>query len=208
MRLLSMTCAAPLAACIACAFSPAAAFAQARNHAVDFAELVKVLLVPVAAKPDPPSWNLGAHPAIRWKSSAPQSAGAALAKDGLPLSRTGAVQITVGGQVTHRRGTRQPGQWNVVLAGSNTFPMEVRLTMDAQAEGGIAPNDALRAAGFKVRALCKPGGISSGTAVYAVEAPGYRPVAMSHEWSSGSAGTWAELRFAYTKPRAAKFRCE
>ncbi|WP_306536886.1 hypothetical protein [Geobacter sp.] len=124
------------------------------------------------------------------------------------MARTGVVTITVAGKVTHRHSANRAGHWNIVLAGSPASSVESRLSMDKQADGGLDPTDALKAAGFKVKALCKPGGISSGTGLYAVEAAGYRPVVMAHEWSSGSAGSWTSLTFAYTKQRAAKLRCE
>jgi hypothetical protein len=80
--------------------------------------------------------------------------------------------------------------------------------MDRQADGGLDPEAALKAAGFKVKALCKPGGISSGTTLYAIEAAGHRPALLAHEWSSGSAGTWMNLSVAYTKQRGARLKCE
>ncbi len=73
---------------------------------------------------------------------------------------------------------------------------------------GFEPAEALRARGFKVKVLCKPGGIGSGTAVYAVELPGHRAVAMSHEGSAGSGDTSAIVKLAYTGPRATKMQCE
>lgn len=197
---------APYVLCAAYAMAPAAAFAQEKS--IEFADLVTAFLVPSGAKPDLPSWNFAAHPSIRWTSSTPKAASAWLAKDGLPLSRTGAAGITVGGQLTHDNGANRPGQWNLALAGTSAQPTEVHISMDRAAALGFEPADALRARGFKVKALCKPGGISSGTAVYAVEAPGHRAVVMSHEWSGGSAGTTAAVKLAYTKPRAVKMQCE
>ena len=148
---------------------------------IEFAELVTAFLVPVGAKPNRPTWSLGAHPSIRWESSTPQAASASIAKDGLPLSRTGTVVITVGGELTHDHGANQPGQWDLALAGTSAQPTEVHILMDRAAAFGFEPADALRARGFEVKALCKPGFISSGTAVYSVEAPGHRAVTMSHE---------------------------
>ncbi len=197
--------------CIAlpiCCLAPGVTLAQANSSAAEFGELVRSLLVPTSATPDPPSWGLGAHPAVRWKSPIPQPAEASLVKDGLPMSRTGVVQITGGGQPTHRSSTNQPGQWNLILAGSRASPLEARLAMDRQADAGLDPSAALKAAGFKIEALCEPGGISSGTTLYAVEAAGYRPVLLAHEWSSGSAGTWMQLTVAYTKQSAARLKCE
>jgi hypothetical protein len=192
--------------CAVCAAAPAAAFAQAK--AVEFAELVTVFLVPAAAASDQPSWSLGAHPAIRWKSTGPQPASARLAKGGLPLSRTGTVAITVGGRPTHEHDGNRPGQWELTLAGTSAYPAELQIVIDRAAALGFEPAEALRAHGFKVKALCKPGGISSGAAVYTVEAPGHKAVAMWHEWSGGSAGTSAQVKLAYGKSRAAKMQCE
>jgi len=188
-----------------CANAPTVIAAQTNSSAADFGDLVKSFLIPASAVP---SWNLGGHPAVRWESSAPRPAGADLVKDGLPMSRTGAVQITVDGQVTHRSDANQPGLWNVTLAGTSASPLEFRFSMDRQGDIGIEQPDALKAAGFKVKALCKSGEISSGTSLYEIGAAGYRPAVLAHEWSSGSAGTWVALTFAYTKQRAAKLKCE
>lgn len=192
---------------VALALVAAVPTALAQPRSVEFVELVKAVMVPVAEKPDPPSWNLGANPAIRWKSATPAPAAASLVKDGLPLAREGSAQVTVGGKVTHLRGRKEPGRWNVTLAGTSAYPMEFHLAMDSQADSGIAPAEELSAAGFKVKALCQPVHISSGKTVYAVEAPGYRAVVMSHEWSAGSGGTWMEVKLAYVKSRVAKMRC-
>ena len=192
--------------CAACAAAPVAALAQAK--AIEFAELVTVFLVPAAAASDQPSWSLGAHPSIRWKSTSPQPANARLAKDGLPQSRTGTVAITVDGRPTQEHDANRPGQWELTLAGTSAHPAELHIVMDRAGALGFEPADALRARGFKVKELCKPGGISSGVGVYTVEAPGHKAVAMSHEWSGGSAGTWAQVKLAYAKSRAAKMQCE
>lgn len=182
--------------------------AQSRSVGVEFSELVRGLMVAEGANPAQPGWGLGNHAGLRWQSAGPGPASAALARDGLPVSRRGQVQINVGGRPTHFRKPAQAGLWNLELAGSRAQPMEARLGMDQQADGGIEPAEALRSAGFSVRALCKPGGISSGTAVFRVQAPGYRPATLAHEWSSGSAGTHVSLRLAYTKARAARLVCE
>ena len=182
-----------------CANAPTVIAAQTNSSAADFGELVRSLLVPAGAAP---SWNLGAHPAVRWKSPAPMPAGTDLVKDGLPMSRTGVVQIT------YSNDSSQSSQWDVTLAGSRAAPLESSLSMDKQGDSGIYPPDALKAAGFKLKALCKPEFISSGTALYEISAAGYRPAVLAHEWSSGSAGDWMALTFAYTKQRAAKLKCE
>ncbi|MGH8614307.1 MAG: hypothetical protein ACREYF_20335 [Gammaproteobacteria bacterium] len=182
-----------------CCFAPAIALAQAGSSVAEFGDLVKSLLVPASAKPDPPSWSLGAHPAVRWNSATPQPSEAHLVNDGLPMSRTGVAQIAV------------KGQWNVTLAGSLASPLEVRLEMaQFDSSGGwLDPAAVLKeAGGFKVEATCKSGEISSGTSLYAVETAGYRPVLLAHTWSSGTAGTWMGMTFAYTKERAAKLKCE
>lgn len=190
------------------ALASSGALAQEKSLGADFPELVKSFLVPASAIPEPPNWSLGAHPAVRWKSPAPQPADARLVKSGLPMAREGIVQITVDGQVTHQRKGAQPGLWEVTLAGSRASPLEVHLAMEQHADGGLWPADVLKSAGFKVKVLCKPGGISSGTALYAIQTTGYRPVVLAHEWSGGSAGTWMSLTFAYTKQRASKLHCE
>lgn len=199
--------------CIAlatCCFAPGIALAQAGSSVAEFGDLVKSLLVPTSAKPDLPSWGLGAHPAVRWNSATPQPSEAHLVNDGLPMSRTGVTQIAVKGQPTHRADAHQPGQWNVTLAGSLASPLEGRLEMAKFDSAGewLDPAAVLKAAGFKVEATCKSGEISSGTSLYAVETAGYRPVLLAHTWSSGSAGTWMGMTFAYTKERAAKLKCE
>ena len=184
------------------------AFAQPKPAAAEFSDLVKSLLVPVGSAPAPPDWNLGAHPALRWKSAAPQPSEAHLARDGLPMARLGVVHMTVDGKITHKRADRpgQPGQWNVVLAGSRSAPLEARLDMhDAAGASGWAAS--LKKAGFKVKALCKAPFISSGTVVYAIETVGYRPALLAEEWSAGSGGTSTQLTIAYTKQRAAKLQC-
>jgi hypothetical protein len=146
---------------------------------------------------------------VRWKSPAPEPAEAYLVEDGLLMSRTGVVQITVDGQLTHRNDTNQPGQWNVTLAGSRASPLEFNLSIHSPGgEMGIVPPDDFKAAGFKVKTLCKSGEISSGTSLYEIGAAGYRPAVLAHEWSAGSAGTSSALTFAYTKQRAAKLKCE
>ena len=127
------------------------------------------------------------------------------------MARKGVVQITVGGKITHDRRERpkQPGQWNVTLAGSHAAPLELVLDMDQQTEGGIVgPAEVLKAAGFQVKPLCKSPFISSGTNLYVVKAAGYRPVVLAHHWSSGSAGNWESVTLAYTNQRAAKQQCE
>ncbi|MEO8806347.1 MAG: hypothetical protein ABI433_09705 [Burkholderiaceae bacterium] len=182
--------------------------AQTQSAGIEFADLVRALMVPEGANPAQPGWALGTHVALRWQSGGPGPPAAALARDGLPVSRKALVQINVGGQPTHFRKPAQAGQWTVELAGSRDRPMEAHLSMDRQADAGIEPAAALRSAGFSVRALCKPGGISSGTAVFRIRAPGYHPAALAHEWSSGSAGTHVSLRLAYTQTRAARLRCE
>lgn len=200
-----LTHAAPFVASLACAFAPADSSAQSRS--IEFAELVKVLLVPVGETSDPPSWLQVEHPAIRWKSAAPRPADPPLVKEGLLLARNGAVRITVGGRLTHLRGNR-PGQWTVAIAGTTSHPMEAQLSMDVPADVAFDPAQALRSAGFKVEPLCKPGDVGSGRSVYAVEVPGHRPVSMSHEWSAGNGGTWMEVKFAYTPNRAALMHCK
>ena len=182
-----------------CASAPTVIAAQTNSSAADFGEVVRSLLVPADATP---SWTLGAHPAVRWKSPAPEPAGTDLVKNGLPMSRTGAVQIK------HSRDSSQASQWDVTLAGSRASPLESRLSTGDQGDSGIWPPDALKAAGFKLKALCEPGGISSGTALYEISAAGYRPAVLAHEWSAGSAGTWMSLIFACTEQRAAKLKCE
>jgi len=179
-----------------CANAPTIVAAQTNSAAADFGELVKSLLVPEGAEP---SWNLGAHPAVRWKSPAPVPAEAYLVNDGLPMSRTGVVHIT------HSRDTSQRSQWGITLAGSRASPMESSLGTDD--DSGIWPPDALEAAGFKLKELCKPEFASSGTALYEISAAGYRPAVLAHEWSSGSAGTSRVLTLVYTKQRAAKLKC-
>lgn len=183
-----------------CANAPIVNAAQTNSSAADLGGLVKSLLVPAGAAP---SWNLGAHPAVRWKSPAPMPAEAYLVKDGLPMSRTGVVHIT------HSSDTSQPSQWGITLAGSRASPLETNLSLDryGESDNGIWPDD-LKAAGFKLKALCKPEFISSGKALYEISAAGYRPAVLAHEWSSGSAGTWMALTFAYTKQRAVKLKCE
>ena len=181
-----------------CANAPTVIAAQTNSSAADFGELVRSLLVPAGATP---SWNLGAHPAVRWKSPAPKPAGTDLVKNGLPMSRTGVVQIT------HSSDTSQSSQWDITLAGSRASPLESSLSL-GERDSGIYPPDDLKAAGFKLKALCEPGGISSGTALYEISAAGYRPAVLAYEWSGGSAGTSEYLAFAYTKQRAAKLKCE
>jgi len=181
-----------------CANAPTVNAVQTNSSAAELGGLVKSLLVPARAAP---SWNLGAHPAVRWKSPTPKPAGTDLVKDGLPMSRTGVVQIT------HSSDTSQSSQWHVTMAGSRASPLESSLSLDRHGESGIWPDD-LKAAGFKVKALCKSEFSSSGTELYEISAAGYRPAVLAHEWSSGSAGTWMALTFAYTKQRAAKLKCE
>jgi len=94
-------------AIIFCANAPIVFAAQTNSSAADLGELVRSLLVPAGATP---SWNLGAHPAVRWESPAPKPAGTDLVKDGLPMSRTGVVQII------HSNGTSQSSEWDVTLA--------------------------------------------------------------------------------------------
>ena len=190
--------------CLACSI----AFAQPKLAATDFGDLVKSLLVPVGSASAAPDWNLGAHPALRWKSATPQPSEAHLARDGLAVARLGVVHVTVNGKITHKRDDRpnQPGQWTVMLAGSRSAPMEVRLDMHdpAGASGWAVP---LKEAGFKVKALCKAPSVSSGTVVYAIETAGYLPATLAEEWSAGSGGTSTQLTIAYSKQRAAKLQC-
>jgi hypothetical protein len=182
------------------------AISQPKPAAAEFSDLVKSLLVPVGPASALPDWSLSAHPALRWKSAAPQPSQAHLAKDGLPVARVGVVRITIGGQITHHRSDRQPGQWDVVLAGNRSTPLEARLGMhDPGGASGWAAS--LKAAGFKVKALCKAPFVSSGTVVYAIETAGYRPAVLAEEWSAGSAGTSTLLTIAYSKQRAAKLQC-
>lgn len=188
-----------------CANVPIVNAAQTNSSAADLGDLVKSFLVPAGAAV---GWNLGAHPAVRWKSPAPKPTEAYLVKDGLPMSRTGVVQITVKGQVTHSSDTNQPGQWDVTLAGSRASPLEFSLSMHSPGgEMGIVPPDDLKAAGFKVKTLCKSKFISSGISLYEIGAAGYRPAVLAHDWSAGSAGTSSALTFVYTKQRAAKLKC-
>lgn len=185
------------------------AFAQPTPATAEFSDLVKSLLVPVGSAPAPPDWNLGAHPALRWKSATPQPSAADLTRDGLPMARLGVVHMTVHGKITHKRADRpgQPGQWNVMLAGSRGAPLEARLDMhDPAGASGWAAR--LKEAAFKVKTLCKAPFVSSGTVVYAIETAGYRPAVLAEEWSSGSAGTSTLLTIAYTKQRAAKLKCQ
>lgn len=188
-----------------CTSAPTDVAAQTTSSAADLGDLVKAFLIPSDAVP---SWSLGGHSAVRWESSAPKPAAADLVKDGLPMSRTGVVQITVDGEVTHRSDAGQPGLWKVTLAGSSSAPLEFRLSMDRPGVIGIEQPDALKAAGLVVKSLCKSREISSGTSLYEVGAAGHRPAVLAHEWSSGSAGTWVALTFAYTKERAATLKCE
>jgi hypothetical protein len=184
------------------------AIAQPTPAAAEFSDLMKSLMVPVGPPATPPDWSLGEHPALRWKSATPQPSEVHLARDELPMARLGVVHVTVDGKITHKRADRpgQPGQWNVVLAGSRSAPLEARLDMhDPAGASGWAAN--LKAAGFKVKALCKAPFVSSGTAVYAIEAAGYRPALLAEEWSAGSAGTSTQLTIAYTKQRAEKLQC-
>ena len=197
---------ASYALCAVVAAAPAAAFAQARS--VEFADLVTALLVPVGAESNQPSWTSITHPSIHWKSTGPHPASAWLAEDGLPMSRTGTVVITVSGKPTHEHEGNLPGQWELTLAGTSAHPTEARIDIDKPAAIGFEPVEALRARGFAVKALCEPGGISSGAAVYTVEAPGFKPVTMSHEWSGGSAGTSVGVELAYASSRAATKQCE
>jgi hypothetical protein len=185
------------------------AMAQPKPATAEFSDLVKSLLVPVGSASAPPDWNLGAHPALRWKSATPQPSEAHLARDGLPVARLGVVQVTVDGKITHKRGDGpgQPGQWNVMLAGSRNAPLEARLDMhDPAGASGWAAK--LKTAGFKLKALCKAPFVSSGTVVYAIETAGYRPAVLAEEWSAGSAGTSTLLTIPYSKQRAAKLKCE
>ena len=182
-----------------CANAPTVVAAQTTSSAADFGELVRALLVPAGVAP---SWNLGAHPSVHWKSPTPKPSETHLAKDGLPMSRMGVVHITDG------IGTNQSSQWNVVVAGSRASPLESSLSMGKQGDSGFHTPAELEEAGFKLKALCEPGGISSGTALYEISAAGYQPAVLAHEWSAGSAGTWMSLIFAYTEQRAAKLKCE
>lgn len=200
-----LTHAAPWIAGVACAVAPVVAGAQSRS--VEFAELVKVLLAPVSEQSGLPHWLLVEHAAIRWKSAAPRPSDPPLDGNGLLLSRNGAVRITVGGQITHLNGQR-PGQWLVTIAGTTSHPMEAHLSMDKPGNVTFDPAEVLRAAGFKVEPLCKPGGVGSGKSVFSLEVPGQRPVGLSHEWSSGSGGTWMAVKIAYTPKRAALMHCE
>ena len=112
-----------------CANAPTVIAAQTNSSVADFGDLVKSFLIPASAVP---SWNLGAHPAVRWKSPAPKPAGTDLVKDGLPMSRTGVVQIT------HSSDTSQSSQWDVTLAGSRASPLESSLGLDGR-DSGISP---------------------------------------------------------------------
>ncbi len=182
------------------------AFAQPKPATAEFSDLVKSLLVPTDSVSAAPDWNLGGHPALRWKSATPQPSEAYLVKDGLPMARLGVVRMTVGGKFTHERSDRQPGQWDVVMAGNRSTPLEARLGMhDPGGASGWAAR--LQAAGFKVKALCKTPSVSSGTVVYAIETAGYLPATLAEEWSAGSGGTSTQLTIAYSKQRAAKLQC-
>lgn len=181
-----------------CANAPTIVAAQTNSSAADFGDLVRSLLVPAGVAP---SWNLGAHPSVHWKSPTPKPSEAHLAKDGLPMSRIGVVQIADG------VGTNQSSQWTVAVAGSRASPLESSLSMGKQGDSGFHGPEELEAAGFKLKALCKPEFIGSGTVLYEISAAGYQPAVLAHEWSSGSAGTWMGLTLAYTKQRAAKLRC-
>ena len=183
------------------------AIAQPKPTAAEFSDLVKSLMVPVGSAPAPPDWNLGAHPALRWKSAAPQPA-RYVVKDGLPIARVGVVRITTDGQmITTQHG--EPVQWEVTLAGSQTGPLEASLRTGLPMGSGMNPAIDLKAAGFRVRALCKPTLVSMGTELFALEKPGYRPVILAHEWGqAGRTGTHVELTLFYTKQRAAKLQCQ
>ncbi|HSP30734.1 MAG TPA: hypothetical protein VLO13_01795, partial [Halomonas sp.] len=109
-----------------CANAPTVIAAQTKSSVANVGDLVKSFLIPA-------SWNLGAHPAVRWKSPAPKPAGTDLVKDGLPMSRTGVVQIT------YSSDTSQSSQWDVTLAGSRASPIKSSLSMDKQGESGIYP---------------------------------------------------------------------
>jgi hypothetical protein len=176
---------------------------------VEFIDLFKSLLISRTSTPSSPNWSLATQAKLNWKTTSPVPSDQAAVKDGLPFQMVGSVVINFDGEPTHSRGPGKPGRWNVRLSGTKSGPLQASLSMDSMSqEGGADPQSLLVAAGAKVGAMCKPSDGSSGVAVYAVEIPGYLPVALAYEWSAGSAGMWSEIRFVYTKARLPKMRCE
>jgi hypothetical protein len=150
------------------------------------------------------------HPAIRWKDAGPRPAPKSNDPDALPLVREGTVFITIGGQSSYtpsKPGT-PPGLWHIVLKGTRQGRLEAELTQAAYADPTFELPALLTPAGFRVRSMCKPQGISSGQEVFTVAAPGAHPAVVAHEWSSGSAGTMAWFKWAFTSQRAARLKCE
>ncbi|MEY4563749.1 MAG: hypothetical protein RLZZ618_3026 [Pseudomonadota bacterium] len=182
----------------------------AAQSTVEFSELVKSLMIPAGPTHQLPGWDLPMHPAIRWKDASPRPAGKSSDRDALPMVREGTVFVTVNGQPSYvpiKPGT-PASLWHVTLRGSRQGRLEAELAQGEYGEGTSLPIALLKPAKFQVRSLCKPQGISSGMEVFAVATQGVHPVVLGHEWSSGSAGTMAWLRFAFTTQRAAKLKCE
>ncbi len=182
----------------------------AAQSKVEFGELVKSLMVPPGPTQNLPDWSLPMHPAIRWKDSAPRPAAKSSDRDALPMVREGTVFITVDGQPSYA--PNKPGTpaslWYVTLKGTRQGRLEAELAQAAYGDGMSLPPDLLKPAGFRVKSMCKPQGISSGMEVFAVATLGFHPAVLGYEWSSGSAGTTVWLRFAFTSQRAAKLKCE
>lgn len=190
-------------ACAACSLAAA-------QSPVEFGELAKSLMVPAGPTQKLPDWNLPMHPAIRWKDAGPRPAPKSNDPDALPMVRQGTVLITVNGQPSYTPGKSGPpaSLWHVTLKGTRQGRLEAELAQGAYGEGMSLPPDVLKSAGFRVKSLCKPQGISSGMEVFAVATPNFHPAVLGYEWSSGSSGTTVWYRFAFTSQRANKLKCE
>jgi hypothetical protein len=185
-------------------------FAQQQTE-IAFDELIGLYLLPTGTPQNVLGWDTGSMPGtpISWEHDGVKDCEPYIEKKyGSWACRTGTVVITIQGKPTHTvlARTVQPGRWKITLVGARAGAFYVMI--DSNVLSGELGSGLLREAerktgtGFKLNSIKKCGGVSSGSELMRITAPGKQSALISESWSCGSGG--CSVDYVLTSPLDSK----
>lgn len=157
----------------------------------------------------------GGDSRIRWAFEGIQEAPEYQEREGFPYHRVGLVIVARNDEPMYTmeyRARQVPGVWRVTLLGPRAGPFKVTVTTEGDAQGmDLDVPAVLREAGWAVspyKCSRETSPATFGFVVYAVEAPGGRPMWLEENWNFGQAvGMRVGLELLYFKDQADKVEC-
>jgi hypothetical protein len=182
----------------------APAVGAAERQAVKLSTVLTSFLADAGLRTRGLPWTTGAALPVKWETARPVASPEPLAREGLPLGRSGEVRVVVGDQEA-RPATLQ------LYGNANGLQRVAVVFHDADMPESDAPERSLAAEKIGLELLkCDPKTelASGGNLLYVLKAPGKTASALVKSWDCGSSvGCSMSLILLYRKADVAQYTC-